>query len=403
MYILYGVGFMGKTWVKEIYAKKLQEMIERGEIWEIRRLNGPTGPRALVNGREMIILSSNNYLNLANDPRLKKAAIEAMEKYGWGPGAVWAIAGYHELLDELHRKIAEFKRTEAGLVFPTGFAVNAGTIPAIMEQGDVILSDELNHGSIIDGIRLSRAEKIVYKHCDMSDLEDKLRQVHGKYNKILIVTDGVFSMDGDIAPLDKIVKLAREFNAMVYVDDAHGEGVLGDGHGSPAHFGVDDEVDFHVGTFSKALGSSGGMIGGDYEVIEFIRNKARTWLLSTGFPPAVAAANLKSLEIVMTEKDRIRRLWDNRNYFKKRLDEMGFNTGKSQTPIVPVIVGDTKKARELARMLWDEGIFVVPIVYPMVARGTERIRNQVNAGHTKEDLDKALAAYEKAGKKLGLI
>jgi 7-keto-8-aminopelargonate synthetase and related enzymes len=190
---------------------------------------------------------------------------------------------------------------------------------------------------------------------------------------------------------------------MVYVDDAHGEGVLGDGHGSPAHFGVDDEVDFHVGTFSKALGSSGGMIGGDYEVIEFIRNKARTWLLSTGFPPAVAAANLKSLEIVMTEKDRIRRLWDNRNYFKKRLDEMGFNTGKSQTPIVPVIVGDTKKARELARMLWDEGIFVVPIVYPMVARGTERIRNQVNAGHTKEDLDKALVAYEKAGRKLGLI
>ncbi|MEM1706108.1 MAG: aminotransferase class I/II-fold pyridoxal phosphate-dependent enzyme [Thermosphaera sp.] len=394
---------MGRKWVKEVYARKLSEMIERGEIWEIRRLNGPTGPRAVVNGREMIILASNNYLNLANDPRLKKAAIEAMEKYGWGPGAVWAIAGYHELLDLLHKKIAEFKKTEAGLVFPTGFAVNAGTIPAIVEQGDVILSDELNHGSIIDGIRLSRAEKIVYKHCDVSDLEDKLRQVHGKYNKILIVTDGVFSMDGDIAPLDKIVKLAEEFNAMVYVDDAHGEGVLGEGHGSPAHFGVDEKIDFHVGTFSKALGSSGGMIGGDYEVIEFIRNKARTWLLSTGFPPAVAAANLKALEIVMTEKERIRELWDNRDYFKKELDRLGFNTGKSQTPIIPVIVGDTKKARELAKMLWDEGIFVVPIVYPMVARGTERIRNQVNAGHTIEDLNKALEAYEKAGKKLGLI
>ncbi|MEM0506398.1 MAG: aminotransferase class I/II-fold pyridoxal phosphate-dependent enzyme [Thermosphaera sp.] len=394
---------MGTKWVKEFYARKLSEMIERGEIWEIRRLNGPTGPRAVVNGREMIILASNNYLNLANDPRLKKAAIEAMEKYGWGPGAVWAIAGYHELLDLLHKKIAEFKKTEAGLVFPTGFAVNAGTIPAIVEQGDVILSDELNHGSIIDGIRLSRAEKIVYKHCDVSDLEDKLRQVHGKYNKILIVTDGVFSMDGDIAPLDKIVKLAEEFNAMVYVDDAHGEGVLGEGHGSPAHFGVDEKIDFHVGTFSKALGSSGGMIGGDYEVIEFIRNKARTWLLSTGFPPAVAAANLKALEIVMTEKERIRKLWDNRDYFKKELDRLGFNTGKSQTPIIPVIVGDTKKARELAKMLWDEGIFVVPIVYPMVARGTERIRNQVNAGHTIEDLNKALEAYEKAGKKLGLI
>lgn len=403
MYIEFGDRHMGRKWVKEVYARKLSEMIERGEIWEIRRLNGPTGPRAVVNGREMIILSSNNYLNLANDPRLKKAAIEAMEKYGWGPGAVWAIAGYHEILDMLHKKIAEFKRTEAGLVFPTGFAVNAGTIPAIVEQGDVILSDELNHGSIIDGIRLSRAEKVVYKHCDVSDLEDKLRQVHGKYNKILIVTDGVFSMDGDIAPLDQIVKLADEFNAMVYVDDAHGEGVLGDGHGSPAHFGVDEKVDFHVGTFSKALGSSGGMIGGDYEVIEFIRNKARTWLLSTGFPPAVAAANLKALEIVMTEKERIRRLWDNRNYFKRELDRLGFNTGKSQTPIIPVIVGDTKKARELAKILWDEGIFVVPIVYPMVARGTERIRNQVNAGHTIEDLNKALEAYERAGRKLGLI
>lgn len=394
---------MGHTWVKEYYGAKLKELYERGEFWEIRRLNGPTGPRAIVEGREMIILASNNYLNLANDPRLKQAAIEAMEKYGWGPGAVWAIAGYHEILEVLEKKVAEFKRTEAAIVFPTGFAVNAGTIPAIMEQGDIILSDELNHGSIIDGIRLSRAEKMIYKHCDMADLEDKLRQVHGKYKKILIVTDGVFSMDGDIAPLDQIVKLADEFNAMVYVDDAHGEGVLGDGHGTPAHFGVEDKIDFHVGTFSKALGSSGGMIGGDREVIEYIRNRARTWLLSTGFPPAVAAANIKAIEIVMTEKDRIRRLWDNRNYFKKELDRMGFNTGKSQTPIIPVIIGDTKKTRELAKFLFENGVFVVPIVYPMVPRGTERIRNQVNAGHTREDLDRALDLYEKGGKKLGII
>lgn len=394
---------MGHKWVKEYYGAKLKELYERGEFWEIRRLNGPTGPTAIVEGREMIILASNNYLNLANDPRLKQAAIEAMEKYGWGPGAVWAIAGYHEILETLEKKVAEFKRTEAAIVFPTGFAVNAGTIPAIMEQGDLILSDELNHGSIIDGVRLSRAEKMVYKHCDMADLEDKLRQVRGKYNKILIATDGVFSMDGDIAPLDQIVKLAKEFNAMIYVDDAHGEGVLGEGHGSPAHFGVEHEIDFHIGTFSKALGSSGGMIGGDREVIEYVRNKARTWLLSTGFPPAVAAANIKAIEIVTTEKDRIRRLWDNRNYFKKELDRMGFNTGKSQTPIVPVIVGDTKKARELAKFLFENGVFVVPIVYPMVARGTERIRNQVNAGHTREDLDKALDLYEKGGRRLGII
>ncbi|ADV65173.1 aminotransferase class I/II-fold pyridoxal phosphate-dependent enzyme [Desulfurococcus mucosus] len=396
---------MVRPWVKEYYGLKLKELIERGEIWEIKRLMSPAGPRAVVDGREVVVLASNNYLNLANDPRLKQAAVEAMEKYGWGPGAVWAIAGYHEILDALHRKIAEFKRTEAALVFPTGFAVNAGTIPAIVEQGDVILSDELNHGSIIDGIRLSRAEKVIYKHCDPSDLEDKLRQVHGKYKKILIVTDGVFSMDGDIAPLREIAKLAREYNAMLYVDDAHGEGVLGEGRGSPAHLGVEEEVDFHVGTFSKALGSSGGMIGSDHEVIEYIRNRARSWLLSTGFPPAVAAANLKALEIVMSDegRERIRRLWENREYFKKGLEGIGFNTGKSQTPIVPVIIGDTKKTRELARSLFDEGVFVVPIVYPMVARGTERIRNQVNAGHTRDDLDKALAAYEKHGRRLGIV
>ncbi|MEM3346441.1 MAG: aminotransferase class I/II-fold pyridoxal phosphate-dependent enzyme, partial [Desulfurococcaceae archaeon] len=326
-------------------------------------------------------------------------------KYGWGPVALWAIAGFHEILAELEKKIAEFKRTEAGLFFPTGFAANAGTIPALVDQGDLILSDQLNHGSIIDGIRLSRAEKIVYNHCDVGDLEDKLRKVYGKYNKVLIVTDGVFSMDGDTAPLDQITKLADEFNAIVYVDDAHGEGVLGEGRGTPAHYGVEEKVDIHMGTFSKALGSSGGMIGSDYEVIEYIRNRARTWLLSTGPPVPVIAANIKALEIVMSPegKERIRRLLDNANYFRKELQSMGFNTGKSQTPIIPVIIGDTKKTRELAKALFEEGVFVVPIVYPMVPRGTERIRNQVNADHTKEDLNKALALYEKWGRKLGII
>ncbi|MEM4912909.1 MAG: aminotransferase class I/II-fold pyridoxal phosphate-dependent enzyme [Desulfurococcaceae archaeon] len=396
---------MPKGWVREIYKSKLKELYERGEFWEIRKLMSPAGPRVVVEGREVIMLASNNYLNLANDPRLKRAALEAMEKYGWGPGAVWAIAGYHEILAELEKKIAEFKRTEAGLFFPTGFAANAGTIPALVDQGDLILSDQLNHGSIIDGIRLSRAEKIIYNHCDVGDLEDKLRKVHGKYNKVLIVTDGVFSMDGDTAPLDQITKLADEFNAIVYVDDAHGEGVLGEGRGTPAHYGVEEKVDIHMGTFSKALGSSGGMIGSDYEVIEYIRNRARTWLLSTGPPVPVIAANIKALEIVMSPegKERIRRLLDNANYFRKELQSMGFNTGKSQTPIIPVIIGDTKKTRELAKALFEEGVFVVPIVYPMVPRGTERIRNQVNADHTKEDLNKALALYEKWGRKLGII
>jgi glycine C-acetyltransferase len=396
---------LAKKWVREFYASKLRELYERGEYWEIKRLMSPAGPRAIVEGREVIVLSSNNYLNLANDPRLKQAAIEAMEKYGWGPGAVWAIAGYHEILAELEKKIAEFKRTEAGLFFATGFAANQGTIPALVEQGDLILSDQLNHGSIIDGIRLSRAEKIIYNHCDVADLEDKLRKNRDKYRNVWIITDAVFSMDGDIAPLDQIVKLAEEFNAMVYVDDAHGEGVLGEGHGTPAHFGVEDKVDIHMGTFSKALGSSGGMIGSDREIIEYIRNRARSWLLSTGPPVPVIAANIKAIEIVMSPegKERIRKLHDNANYFKKELQSMGFNTGRSQTPIIPVIIGDTKKTRELVKALFEEGIFVVPIVYPMVPRGTERIRNQVNAAHTKDDLNKALATYEKWGKKLGII
>ncbi|OYT50952.1 MAG: 8-amino-7-oxononanoate synthase [Desulfurococcales archaeon ex4484_217_2] len=394
---------MGSLRVREYFKKKYLEMMERGETWELLRLMGPTGPRAIVEGREMIVLASNNYLNLANDPRIKKAAMEAVEKYGWGAGSDWSIAGYTDLQEELHRKIAEFKKTEAGLAFQTGYAVNAGTIPKIVGKGDVVLSEELNHGSIIDGVRLSRADKIIYKHCDVGDLEDKLRKVHGKYKNILIVTDGVFSMDGDIAPVDKIQKLADEFGAMTYVDDAHGEGVLGEGRGIGVHFGLEKKIDFQMGTFSKALGSFGGMLAGDKEVIDYVRNTARTWLLSAAYPPSVTAANIKALEIVMSEPERVRRLWDNRNYFKKELDSMGFNTGRSQTPIIPVIVGDTKKVKELARMLFDEGIFVLPIVYPMVPRGTERIRNQVNADHTREDLDKALNAYEKAGKKLGII
>ncbi|HEW63926.1 aminotransferase class I/II-fold pyridoxal phosphate-dependent enzyme [Fervidicoccus fontis] len=396
---------MAKGWVKDLYGKRLKELLERGEYWEIKKLMGPTGPHAIVEGKEVIMFATNNYLNLANDQRLKQAAVEAIEKYGWGPGAVWAIAGFHEILSELEKKIAEFKRTEAGIFFPTGYATNVGTIPTLVETGDLILSDQLNHGSIIDGIRLSRAEKIVYNHCDVADLEDKLRKAHGKYNKILIITDGVFSMDGDIAPLKDISKLAEEYNAIVYVDDAHGEGVLGEGRGTPAHFGVDDKIDIHMGTFSKALGSSGGMVGSDREIIEYVRNTARSWLLSTGPSPGAIAANIKALEIVMSQegKERVRRLHENANYFRKELQSIGFNTGKSETPMIPVIIGDTKKARELAKALFDDGIFVVPIVYPMVPRGTERTRNEVSAGHTREDLDKTLAAYEKWGKKLGII
>ncbi len=394
---------MGNSKTTQHFKKKYQELVEKGETWELLKLMGPTGPRAVVEGKEMIVLASNNYLNLANDPRIKKAAAEAIEKYGFGAGSDWSIAGYTDLQEKLHKKIAEFKGTEAGLAFQTGFAVNSGTIPAVTEKGDVILSEELNHGSIIDGVRLSRADRIVYKHCNPSDLENHLRKIEGKYRNIFIVTDGVFSMEGDIAPMKEIQKLADEYGAVTYVDDAHGEGVLGEGRGIGVHFRIEKRIDFQMGTFSKALGSFGGMLAGDKEVIEYVRNTARTWLLSAAYPPAVTAANIKALEIIMKEPERVKRLWSNREYFKKELDSIGFNTGRSQTPIIPVIVGDTKKVKELAQKLFEEGVFVLPIVFPMVPRRTERIRNQVNAEHTKEDLNKALNIYEKKGKKLGII
>ena len=387
----------------EHLKKKIREMEEREETWELLRLNGPTGPHTMVEGSEVIMFASNNYLNLANDPRPKRAAVEAIEKYGWGAGSDWSIAGYTDLQEKLHKKIAEFKRTEAGLAFQTGLSTNVGTIPQIVGKGDVVLSDEFNHGSIIDGIRLSKTERVIYKHLDMGDIEGKLKHVHGKYPNILIITDGVFSMDGDIAPMDEVQKLADEYGAMTYVDDAHGEGVLGEGYGIGAEFHVEDKIDFQMGTFSKALGSGGGMLAGDAETMEYVRNTARTWLLSAAYPPSVTAANIKVLEIVEKEPERVKRLWDNRDYFKKGLDSMGFDTGHSQTPIVPVIVGDTKKAKELSRTLFKKGIFVLPIVYPMVPRGTERIRNQLNADHTRDDLDKGLNAYEKTGKGLGII
>ncbi len=391
---------MSKT---EHLRKILEEMKNRGETWELLRLFGPSGPRVVVEGKHAVMLASNNYLDLANDPRLKEAAREAIEKYGWGAGSDWSIAGYTDLQEKLHKKIAEFKRTEAGLAFQTGFATNAGSIPKIVAKGDVIVSDELNHGSIIDGVRLSRADKTIYKHLDMGDLEKKLQEVHDKYEHVLVITDGVFSMDGDIAPMDEIVKLADEYGAMTYVDDAHGEGVLGDGRGIGAEFNVEDKIDFQMGTFSKALGSMGGMLAGEKHVIEYVYNTARTWLLSAAYPPAVTAANIKSLEIVMNEPERVKRLWDNRNYFKKELESLGFDTWKSQTPIVPVMVRDSRKAKELTHKLFESGVFALPIVFPMVPRGLERIRNQVSAGHTKEDLDYALNAYEKAGKELELI
>ena len=388
----------------EFLRREYEEMERQGLTWVIKALNGPSEPHVAVEGKPCLMLASNNYLNLANDPRLKEAAIKAIEKYGAGAGSDWSIAGTMDIHIELYKKIAEFKGTEDAITFQTGFAANAGLIPQLAGKGDLLISDELNHGSIIDGVRLSKAERAIYPHSDMAALEKILKEADKKdYRRIIILTDGVFSMDGDIAKMKEICKLAEEYRAMVYVDDAHGEGVLGDGHGIGRHFGLEKEIHFQIGTFSKAFGSFGGMLAGSSDLIKFAYNKARTWLLSAAFPPHVAAANIAALEIVEKEPERVRKLWENTKYFKKEIESMGYDTGLSETPIVPVIIGESKKTKEFAERLYQEGIFALAIVYPMVAKDKARIRNQMNAGMTREDLDFALNAYEKIGKELKVI
>ncbi|MEF8848248.1 MAG: aminotransferase class I/II-fold pyridoxal phosphate-dependent enzyme, partial [Candidatus Thermoplasmatota archaeon] len=320
----------------EFLKKEYKQLKENGETWTIRSLLGPSQPHVNVEGKECIMLASNNYLNLANHPKLKKAASQAIEKYGAGAGSDWSIAGNMDVHLELHDKIAEFKNTEAALTYQTGFAVNAGLIPQLAGKGDILISDELNHGSIIDGVRLTKADRAIYKHSDMAELEKILKDASKKdYRRAIIITDGVFSMDGDIAKMDEIYKLADEYGAMTYVDDAHGEGVLGDGYGIGKEFDLEKELDFQMGTFSKAFGSFGGLLAGSKYLKKFAFNTSRTWLLSAAFPPHVAAANMAALEIVQNEPERIKKLWDNTKYFKKEIESLGFDTGNSQTPIIP--------------------------------------------------------------------
>jgi len=388
----------------EFLRREYEEMEKQGLTWTIRSLNGPSQPHVKVEGKDCLMLASNNYLDLANDPRLKEAAIKAIEKYGAGAGSDWSIAGTMDIHVELYKKIAEFKNTEDAITFQTGFAANSGLIPQLAGRGDLLISDELNHGSIIDGVRLTKADRAIYPHSDMAALEKILQDANKKdCRRVIILTDGVFSMDGDIAKMKDICKLADEYHAMVYVDDAHGEGVLGDGHGIGKHFNLEKEIHFQIGTFSKAFGSFGGMLAGSRDLILFAYNKARTWLLSAAFPPHVAAANIAALEIVEKEPERVKKLWDNTKYFKKEVENMGYDTGNSQTPIIPLIVGESKKAKQLADKMYKEGIFALAIVYPMVARDKARIRVQMNAGHTKEDLDFALEKLERIGKELKII
>ncbi|MCS6777902.1 MAG: glycine C-acetyltransferase [Chloroherpetonaceae bacterium] len=363
----------------------------------------PSEARITVNGRPGVInLSSNNYLGLANHPKVKEAAIRAVMEWGAGAGAVRPIIGTMRLHMDLERRLAEFKHVPATLVFQSGFTANSGVIPTITEEGDAIITDELNHASIIDGVRLSKAARRIYKHCDLNALEDALKSTRDA-RKRLIITDGVFSMDGDIAPLPDILRLAEQYDAAVMVDDAHGSGVLGGGRGTAFHFGVHERIDIQLGTLSKAVGVMGGYIAGSAVLIDWLTQRARPFLFSTGHPPAVVAAVLAAIDLMENDPSLTERLWDNARYWKEGLKRLGFDTGVSETPITPVMTWDEEKAQQMQRDLFEEGVMALAIVYPTVARGKARIRTMPSAMHSRQDLDDALAAFEKVGKQLGII
>jgi glycine C-acetyltransferase len=388
------------------YLKEhLAELQRAGTALHPRILESEQRARTRFDGRDVINLASNNYLGLAAHPRLKEAAAKAAMEFGAGSGAVRTIAGTMTLHTELERRFAEFKGAEAALMFQAGFTANSGTVAAILTKDDVIVSDQLNHASIIDGARLSKAEIKVFPHKDAAAADRLLAESKAPGRRQLLITDGVFSMDGDIAPLPGLVEVAEKHGAIMMIDDAHASGVLGaGGKGTVSHFGLDPKrVDVQVGTLSKAIGVLGGFIAGPSHLIEWLVNRGRPFLFSTSAPPAVAAACLAALDVIRDEPERIDRLWSNTNVFKKGLHGLGFDTGASETPITPVIAGEEAKAVELSRLLWEEGVFSPAIVFPTVAKGQSRVRTIVTADHSNEDLTEALDAFERVGKKLGLI
>lgn len=384
--------------------EKIQELKDQGVYRQLPVLESASGAEVILNGRQVINLSSNNYLGFANHPRLKAAAIASVEKYGVGTGAVRTIIGNMDIHEILEKKLAEFKREEAVMVFQSGFNCNAGTIQAITEKGDVIITDALNHASIIDGCRLSRADKVVYKHSDMADLERILIECQTKYNRMLIITDGVFSMDGDLARLPEIVNLAEKYGALTYVDDAHGSGVLGEnGRGTVDHFHLHGRVDFCIGTLSKAIGVIGGYVAGSKTMQEWLSHRGRPLLFSTSLPPAAVGAIIEAVDILMETTEYTDRLWENARFFKEKMGALGYNTGNSETPITPVIIGDEAQTMAFSRKLLDNGLFASAIVFPTVPKGTGRVRCMVTAAHTREHLSKAVDIFEKVGREMNLI
>ncbi|MCY7815696.1 glycine C-acetyltransferase [Bacillus haynesii] len=384
-------------------ASELDTMKENGTFQELPIIESLQGSTVKMKGKDIIQLSSNNYLGLTSHPRLQKAAEEAVKRYGAGTGSVRTIAGTFTMHDELEKKLASFKNTEAALVFQSGFTANQGILSSILTKDDIVISDELNHASIIDGIRLTKAGKKVYQHADMEDLE-KILKKSMNYRMRLIVTDGVFSMDGDIAPLPEIVRLAEQYDAFVMVDDAHASGVLGEnGRGTVHHFGLDGKVHIQVGTLSKAIGVLGGYAAGSKVLIDYLKHKGRPFLFSTSHPPAVTAACIEAVNVLMEEPSLIKKLWDNTAYFKKGLEKIGLPLIKSETPITPILIGDEAEACRFSNTLFELGLFAQAIVFPTVPKGKARIRTIMTAQHSKEELDKALEIIETGAKKAGLL
>ena len=386
------------AWIDEELAK----LKETGFYNTIPTMDSPQGPSVVINGKRVLNFCANNYLGLANHPRLVEAATQAMQKYGVGPGAVRSIAGTMSLHLELEKRMAAFKHVEAAVTFQSGFTANGATIPALVGKEDVIFSDELNHASIIDGSRLSGARIIRYAHCDPDDLRRVIREAAGTYRRGLIISDGVFSMDGDYAPLDKLVEVAKEFDVMTMVDDAHGEGVLGEGgRGIVDHFKLHGQVDVEVGTFSKAFGVVGGVVAGNAKIIEWLRQRGRPFLFSSAVTVPDTAACLAAVDLLEESTELVDRLWANARFFQAEMKKLGFNTGVTQTPITPVMLGDVQLARQFSRELLAEGIFAGSLGFPTVPVGKARIRVMISAAHSQDDLEQALDAFDQVGKRLG--
>jgi glycine C-acetyltransferase len=390
-------------------SDQLNDLKQKGTYFRLRVLEDEQAPVCTFDGRKVINLASNNYLGLTTHPKLREAALEATRKYGVGSGAVRTIAGTMAIHMELEEKIGRFKNVEASVVFQSGFTANAGTVSAILGKEDFIISDELNHASIIDGARLSRATIKVFRHKDVAHAEEQLSSVSSQPGRKLLITDGVFSMDGDIAPLPALCDLAEKYGAIMMVDDAHASGVLGrNGRGTIDHFGMHSRVDIQVGTLSKAIGALGGYVCGSRDLIEFLYHRGRPFLFSTSHPPSVAATCIAAFDVLEQEPERIEKLWENTRFFKRELGKLGFNIGgvntpASETPITPIIVGEGRLAMEFSRALFDEGVMATGIAFPTVPEGKARIRTIVTATHTREELEKALATLARVGKRLGII